>query len=367
MDAWKQRWRYQMDNEYNTILYRLKEKIENPASKLEGSFTYDNLSSVASELARFYSYEVETLLDRIHVDTAMGEDLDRLGKFEHNIKRLEATFEEATFKIFGEKGAAVANDTGVKSEDTGIIFYIKGDYVIGDSGIVVATGFAAGKGSGYKLYPGAKLKFLEKYTGLTKVEIDTASSGGYDRESDESYRKRIHEAEANVVGYGNIAWYKATAKSVAGVDKVKVIDLARGPGTVDVLIVAKGNEQANEALIKKVKDTIESTRLAGADVAVKAASTYPIDIHATIRVKAGAYIEDIKTAFKTALNAYFSELDFDTSLKQRVSYAKILGLLLNIASVTDVDSMILNKGNVSIDIEPGSFPVIIGVNIEVAG
>lgn len=355
-----------MDNSYDAILYRLKEKIQNPASKIEGSFTYDNLSSVANELAKFYSYEVGTLLDRIHVDTATGENLDRLGKFEHNIQRLEATYEEAVFKIYGEKGKTVADGTGIKSEDTGVIFYVRGDYIIGDSGVVTVTGIAAAKGSGYRLYPNAKLKFLERYIGLSKAEIDTVSFGGYDRESDENYRKRIHEAETNVVGYGNVAWYKATAKSVTGVDKVKVIDLARGPGTVDVLIVAKGNEPANETLIKKVKDVIESNRLAGADVQIKAANTYPINISATIRVKNETYLEDIKTEFKKSLNTYFSDLDFDTSLKQRVSYAKILGLLLNIASVTDVDSMILNKGNISIDIEPGSFPVIIGVNIEVA-
>ena len=355
-----------MDNSYNSILNRLKDKVQSSASKLEGSFTFDNLSSVANELAKFYSYDVTTLLDRIHVDTATGEDLDKLGKFEHNIQRIEATYEEATFKVYGDVGRAVTDGIGIKSEDTEVLFYIKGDYIIGASGMVAVTGIAAGKGSGYRLYPGAKLKFLEKYTGLTKVEIDTISSGGYDRESDENYRKRIHEAEANVVGYGNIAWYKMTAKSVAGVDKVKVIDLARGPGTVDVLIVAKGNEAANEALIKKVKDVIESNRLAGADVLVKAANTYPIDINATIRVKAGVNIEDVKTAFKTALNAYFSDLDFDTSLKQRISYAKILGLLLNIANVTDVDNMIMNKRTESIDIEPGSFPIISGINIGVA-
>ena len=355
-----------MDNSYNAILYRLKEKIQNPASKIEGSFTYDNLSSVANELAKFYSYEVGTLLDRIHIDTATGEDLDRLGKFEHNIQRLEATYEEAVFKIYGEKGKTVADGTGIKSEDTGVIFYVRGDYIIGDSGVVTVTSIAAAKGSGYRLYPNAKLKFLERYTGLTKVEIDTVSSGGYDRESDENYRKRIHESEANVVGYGNIAWYKATAKSVTGVDKVKVIDLARGPGTVDVLIVAKGNEPANETLIKKVKDVIESNRLAGADVQIKAASTYPINISATIRVKNETYLEDIKTAFKKSLNTYFSDLDFDTSLKQRVSYAKILNMLLTIPNVTDVDTMIINKNTTSIDIESGSFPVVTMISIEVA-
>ena len=355
-----------MDNSYNSILNRLKDKVQSSASKLEGSFTFDNLSSVANELAKFYSYDVTTLLDRIHVDTATGEDLDKLGKFEHNIQRIEATYEEATFKVYGDVGRAVTDGIGIKSEDTEVLFYIKGDYIIGTSGVVTVTAIAAGKGSGYRLYPGAKLKFLEKYTGLTKVEIDTISSGGYDRESDENYRKRIHEAEANVVGYGNIAWYKMTAKSVAGVDKVKVIDLARGPGTVDVLIVAKGNEAANEALIKKVRDVIESNRLAGANVLVKAANTYPIDINATIRIKAGANIEDIKKTFNRALNTYFSELDFDTSLKQRVSYAKILGLLLNIANVTDVDNMIINKRTESIDIEPGSFPIISGINIGVA-
>ena len=355
-----------MDNSYNAILYRLKEKIQNPASKIEGSFTYDNLSSVANELAKFYSYEVGTLLDRIHVDTATGEDLDRLGKFEHNIQRLEATYEEAVFKIYGEIGKTVADGTGIKSEDTGVIFYVRGDYIIGDSGVVTVTGIAAAKGSGYRLYPNAKLKFLERYIGLSKVVIDTVSSGGYDRESDENYRKRIHESEANVVGYGNVAWYKATAKSVTGVDKVKVIDLARGPGTVDVLIVAEGNEAANESLIKKVKDVIEANKLAGANVLIKAATTFPIEINATIRVKNESYLDDIKTAFKKNFNTYLSELDFDTTLRQRVSYAKILNILLSIQNVTDVDTMSINKNNVSIDIESGSFPIISGISIGVA-
>ena len=355
-----------MDNSYNSILNRLKDKVQSSASKLEGSFTFDNLSSVANELAKFYSYDVTTLLDRIHVDTATGEDLDKLGKFEHNIQRLEATYEEATFKIFGDTGKAINDGMGIKSEDTEIVFYIKGDYIIGTSGTATVTGIAAGKGSGYRLYPGAKLKFLERYIGLTRVEIDTASSGGYDRENDESYRKRIHEAEANVVGYGNIAWYKMTAKSVAGVDKVKVIDIARGPGTVDVIIVAEGNNVANEALIKKVKDVIESNRLAGADVQVKAANTYPINISATIRIKDETYLEDVKTSFKKALNTYFSDLDFDTSLKQRVSYAKILNILLTMPNVIDVDTMMINKSNTSIDVEPGSFPIATMINIEVA-
>lgn len=355
-----------MDNSYNSILNRLKDKVQSSASKLEGSFTFDNLSSVANELAKFYSYDVTTLLDRIHVDTAAGEDLDKLGKFEHNIQRLEATYEEAVFKVYGDVGRAVTDGMGIKSEDTEVLFHIRGNYIIGASGVATVTGIAAAKGSGYRLYPGAKLKFLERYIGLTRVEIDTASSGGYDRESDENYRKRIHEAETNVVGYGNVAWYKMTAKRVAGVDKVKVIDIARGPGTVDVIVIAKGNEVANEALIKKVKDVIESNRLAGADVQVKAANTYPIHINATIRVKNETYLEDIKTEFKKSLNTYFSDLDFDTSLKQRVSYAKILNMLLTIPNVTDVDTMIINKNSTSIDIEPGSFPVVTMISIEVA-
>ena len=157
-----------------------------------------------------------------------------------------------------------------------------------------------------------------------------------------------------------------TAKSVAGVDKVKVIDIARGPGTVDVIIVAEGNNVANEALIKKVKDVIESNRLAGADVQVKAANTYPININATIRIKDETYLEDVKTSFKKALNTYFSDLDFDTSLKQRVSYAKILNILLTMPNVIDVDTMMINKSNTSIDVEPGSFPIATMINIEVA-
>ena len=59
-------------------------------------------------------------------------------------------------------------------------------------------------------------------------------------------------------------------------------------------------------------------------------------------------------------------MDFDTSLKQRVSYAKILNILLTMPNVIDVDTMMINKSNTSIDVEPGSFPIATMINIEVA-
>lgn len=70
---------------------------------------------------------------------------------------------------------------------------------------------------------------------------------------------------------GNIAHYIQWAKEIPGVHKVKVFDLARGNGTVDVVLIADDNEPAPESLIADVAEYIESQRPIGADVLVTSA------------------------------------------------------------------------------------------------
>ena len=347
-----------MNNTFEAILERMTGRIRDEASTMEGSFTYDNLASVASELARFYDIEAGRLIDRSHLDTAKGEDLDRLGMGEHGIARLQATYEEAAFLIQGVPGTVLSPAVGIQPVDGDIVFYIAGNYRIPDGGSIMVNAKASQPGSGKRILAGTKLKFVDKYVGLTGATIPQSSSGGYDKETDEQYYKRILESESDVAGYGNLAWYKKTAKEVPGVRAVKVIDLARGVGTVDVIIAGEGTGEVAPALIQRVKEHIESKRIVGADVQVSGANLVAISVTASIRIRESADLSLIKEQFKKALERYFLEWGFDTDNGQRVSYSKIMVLLLEVDGVTDVESMSVNGKNSSIPIDVRSIPFL---------
>ena len=63
--------------EYEDIKNRIMENLKNPTSKLEGSFSMDNIQAVAQELAMMYAMEVATIPDKVLLDTAYDEFLDR--------------------------------------------------------------------------------------------------------------------------------------------------------------------------------------------------------------------------------------------------------------------------------------------------
>lgn len=64
-------------NSFEEILSRLKNNLETDITNIEGTWTGDLLQSVANELARIYSMEIEPMYAKAFIITATGEDLDR--------------------------------------------------------------------------------------------------------------------------------------------------------------------------------------------------------------------------------------------------------------------------------------------------
>lgn len=349
-------------NSKEEILNRMLSDIKNEASKIEGSFTMDNLESVANELARFYDIDYGLLLDRVFIDTAIGDDLDRVGIYNHGIKRKEATFSEVNVLIRAKAGSII-DESIVFVADT-LRFSATGKFVVSDSGVLNLTLRCLEAGSGKKIQAGS-IRFLENYEGLISVVNEEASSDGADRESDEDYRKRIKELEKEVKGYGNISYYKLLAKSIVGVDRVKVIDLARGLGTVDIVIIADDNKEASNSLIEKVKELVSKEKMAGADINIYSATKKDISINASIYHNNSYTTSFIKEEFSKRINEYFKSLDFNSKLEKiRVSYAKILNILVTTSGVEDVSNLQINNMTNSIELEIKEFPILLNINIE---
>ncbi len=344
-----------MGNTTKEVYDRMAGRLKNPASKLPGSFTSDNLLAVANELARIYSMEYDQLIRRSHYRTAAGEDLDRTAKENHGMVRNPATREEVYLTITGQPGAEIKEGLGIRCQE--LVYQVAGTYLVGESGEVQVLARCVHTGSGYHVPAGAEWKFLEDSSGLEEARNDEASNGGYDTETDEEFRERIEEEERVIVGYGNIAWYRKTALEVTGVGAAKVFDLSRGLGTVDVVIVEKGNEEASELLVKRVAEHIESERVPGADVLVESGRKIEVRVCAGVYLHPGVSVVSVQTEFKTGLRDYLENMGFrDSSVRTRISHAKIGNILLSCQGVMDVEDLQINDSDQSLVLDPRSFP-----------
>lgn len=345
-----------MGNTPAELEQRMKARLVNPASRMEGSFSADNIQALANELGRLYSEDYDRLIQRSHVSTAHGEDLDLAAKDNHRMERNGASYEQVTLLFTGEPGTVVDENVGAYVDQT--VFRVNGVYEIGEDGTCLTEAVCTRAGSGNRVPAGAVNRLLESYPGITGVTNPEASSGGYDEESDEDFRRRVMQREADYPGYGNIAWYRETAKEITGVAKAKVFDCARGSGTVDVVIVAAGNQPAPQILVDRVKEHIEETRIAGADVLVESGASLRVKVEAAVYLSSFVSLASVKEEFAAKLGAYMDSIEFISQATQsRVSLAKVTELLLGCTGVMDIDVVTLNGAVSSVVLDARSFPL----------
>lgn len=340
-----------MSNTFLDILNRMKESIETEADKREGTWTADNLQAVSNELARIYSMDIDPVLDKAFVTTASGSYLD-LVCGDYGVNRKPATYASVEIEVTGTPGKY--GEIRCRSGD--LVFRVP-SFVIEEAGMAIVEGICTTAGKVGNVEAGTINE--TDASGITKVYNPQAAAGGYDRESDTELRERTLEKIRQPVTGGNIAHYIQWAKEVAGVLAVKVFPLARGNGTVDVIIMADEFVDVSEELLQKVRKHIEERRPIGADVLVTAAEKVAITISTVCIAAEGHTATGIASVVREALKKYFQEV----ALNQRyISYMKTISLLFD-SGVQDVKECLLNGKEESIFLEDRQYPVV--GNIEV--
>lgn len=339
-----------MSNTQQEIYARMREGLPDGAAAIEGTFSGNNLLTVANELARIYSQEIDPILPRAFAASAGEEDLDRIGA-DINLPRKEATYAEVMVTIQGEPGWY--SDILVAADS---IVFQTGDFQIGESGSAEVRAVCLTAGSIGNVQPGTIRDIKTNGVTLTAVRNGEAASGGYDAEPDEQYRQRILAKKQKVVTGGNREQYRQWAVSVEGVSKAKVIDLYDGPGTVGVFLVAEGNMAASPDLIEKVSEYIENVRPCGADVSVMSAEAVQISVSAGA-VLYGTDTENTKAEFTRLLEEYLQDIPFGEKKKTTVSYMRIADLLLKVEGVEDIHSITVNGAGNSVVLDETQFPV----------
>lgn len=343
------------DNSFIGILSRMKDRLTMEADRREGTWTADNLQAVANELARIYSQEIEDILPQAFIISATGSSLDAACS-DYGIARREAVKAEAVLEVTGEPGEY----HGVEAYAGDIVFLLD-DFLIETAEPVQVRAVAAKAGVAGNVAAGSLTKASDRR--IRRVSNPEEAQGGYDRETDEVLRERALEHIRTPAVSGNIAHYIQWAREIPGVVKVRVFDLARGNGTVDVVLIAEDNTPAPEILIEQVAQHIEEVRPIGADVLVESAEAVEVKVSAQVLAQEGYTAPMVQAALMERLTKYCGETAFASSV---VSYLGIVSLLFDCPGVADVTHYTINGQDKSLTLLARQFPAAVMPEIIVA-
>ncbi|MCQ4021535.1 MULTISPECIES: baseplate J/gp47 family protein [unclassified Ruminococcus] len=163
-------------------------------------------------------------------------------------------------------------------------------------------------------------------------------SGGADVEDDDSLRRRIME-DINKPSTGtNKAYYKRLAQSVDGVYSANVVSRARGNGTVDIYIAAKG-AAIDSRYVSEVQAIANREREINVDVLVSAATTAGVSVNLILSEKSGYDFNEVKESVIEKIKEYFASLQVGESV-----YVSSLGAA--VASAQGVERFLFESSSI---------------------
>lgn len=346
-----------MADNKETIQARLLANISDEYDKTEGSFFYDVEMPVSIELEDAYD-ELESILDKGFVDTAVGEYLDRKVS-DQGITRKQATYATTSVIITGNVGAKIIEGDKVASDNT--TYEFMESKILDDTAQAVVNAQCTEAGAIGNVPVGAIKYFPVTLSGLTSVTNIQPVTNGYDGESDEELRQRYYDKVRTPATSGNKYHYINWAREVTGVGDAKVFPLWNGNGTVKVVIINSNKRAADNDLINAVRKHIEENRPIGATVTVESAVEKSISINVSLTIDTKNYTLDlVKAAIESNLIKYFKDIAF---IKTYASYATIGNLIYNIPGVIDYNNLLINNSIENISIVDTEIPVLGGVVI----
>ena len=155
---------------------------------------------------------------------------------------------------------------------------------------------------------------LEERAFVTSAAGEWLTRGCADRgverragEDDETLRSRALESLMRQGASGNADDYAAWCGTVEGLLRVRVLPLARGAGTVDIVAVGQDGRAASAEAVAAAQSVVDEKRPIGADAKVFAAVEKPLNIAASVVLSEGASLEGVVNAFKGAFTAFCRE------------------------------------------------------------
>lgn len=240
-----------------------------------------------------------------------GDFLDHLGAL-LDVERIPAKRAETTLTFVlstAETGAIIPEGTRVTTQDERAYFATAealsipaGQLTAQVAAICTETGDA-----GNHLAIGSLTKLVDPLPYVDSVKNATVTAGGADKESDESYRERIHEAPESFSDAGSYGAYAFFAKS-ANPDIADVFITSPSPGEVKIVPLMTGGEIPEEEVLKDVLEACndKTVRPLTDQVSVQAPTVKNYDIQVTYYIgeDSESFSATIQQAVTEAVNQY---------------------------------------------------------------
>lgn len=242
--------------------------MQNPLSKIEGTYDYDIAAATSLEIKDLYDY-LEWWSKQTFIDTATENEYVDKHALIFGVQRRSEVKASGEITITGKTGTTIPKGTIVLSR-TGIKYETLSVALIGSDDKAKTRIQALVGGVTGNCGIGDIVAFEIADTNIYTVTNEEAITGGFDIESNESLIARAEEKIMRPAHSGNENDYKQWAKEVEGVGKVDVIPVWNGGGTVKVIISDYDYNVANQELVEAVKNRIEQAdgRPIGANVTV---------------------------------------------------------------------------------------------------
>ena len=280
------------------------------------------------------------------------------------IFRNPATFAKGIVTFTGTPGTEIAAGTVVAVEGPadqveGKEYQVTEGGEIGGEGSVDLPVEALESGSAGSA-PAASVTLLQSE--LPEVEAVTNADpilGGEDPESDESLRTRFIEARDGE-GPGNRADYAVWSRAYSGeIDRVVVIPLWKGAGTVLVIVlgktgpVAKATVEGLQDFLDPVPGQAEGLAPLGAEVTVSTAEAITADVAAEVEFESGYSLdgEGGTVALSDALKTTIAETIANGRPGGEVVLQAIVGAIMSVQGVHDVGAVTLDGKTENIALE----------------
>jgi uncharacterized phage protein gp47/JayE len=340
---------YENQTESN-IKQRMLDNVPSDVCKLEGSFIYDAVSPVSTELAAAYM-ALEIFLQNIFAQTSSGEYLEKKAA-EFGVCRKKGTAAKCKVIFTGIDGAYPANI--IVQTKTGCQYKTTAELTI-SSGVGAVDVKAVEIGSKYNVPEQTIIELPMQITGITSIKNLEPAEGGTDVEKDEDLLKRLTTKVQCPSTSGNINHYKLWALETDGIGDVKAFTLPEEPGTIKLIVIDNNKMPVSPEIIVKVKKHIENERPIGANVVVESAVEKLIKVSVKVDLLPGYNEDEIKKLYEHKLDEFRKEVAFK---ENTISYPKIGSLLFSIPGVKNYDNLTVNGIVENITLQENEVPKI---------
>lgn len=349
----------------NEILTDLLAAMPDSYQKTVGYPTHDLLAAAALRM-QGTDEEVAAMRAALDPENLAGGDLDRYVFPRAGLERRQATFATGVLTVTGtgtvQQGALFESGGGIQFAASETV-QITGE---GQVPVTCRLDGAAGNLPAHSI-----TQMPVTLQGIAACDNPEPTTGGYDEEDDAAYYARYLLKIRTPATSGNIYHYQSWALEVSGVGAVQVFPLARGPGTVDIVLIDSTGQPAPPDLVQQVQDYIDPGGTGegygqapiGAQCLVEAATGTEIALSATVFKLDTADEEAVTVGIKAAVGAYLAQIAFQ---QDYVSFARITERILAVDGVRDLESLTLNGGTDNVHLDERACAVLGEVTLSYA-